>query len=244
MPRNFFITGLPKAGKTTVLRKVVEELKKRGVKVGGFITPDQSEHGTRQGFWVQDLRTGQVAELASTKGGGPRVGRYEVKVGSFESIAIPAMNAKADVIIIDEIGRMEMKSRKFVDLLDKVLESKTPVIASINEEFVATYGFSGEIFLVTPTNREDVYMELLAKATEEYAEPTVKKPQTKAKPVKGKTVKKAKGKPAKKSGKKVVPAKKAKPAAKAHKAEPEKKHETHEPHHKRIIRKLEGLIGL
>jgi|GEM_PF-233366 len=172
MPRNIFISGLPKSGKTTLLQKLVEELKKSGKKVGGFLSPASLEHGSREGFIVEDIETGKKAQLASLSSGGPKVGKYCVKVKEFESIAIPAMNKvdKYDVFVMDEIGRMEMKSKKFVNLLDKVFESKTLVIASISEEYAPTYGFQGEIFLLTQTNREAVYLELLRKAMETPAE--------------------------------------------------------------------------
>jgi len=168
MPRNIFVTGLPKSGKTTLLQRLVDELKKRGRKVGGFLSPARLEHGTREGFYVCDVETGKTAQLASLSSGGPKVGKYCVKVKEFESVALPAMNKvdKYDVFVIDEIGRMEMKSKNFTNLLDKVFESKTLVIASIADDYAPVYGFQGEIILLTPTNREGVYMELLQKAVE------------------------------------------------------------------------------
>lgn len=168
MPRNIFITGLPKSGKTTLLQKLVDELKKRGKKVGGFITPAKIEHGTREGFYVEDIETGRTAQLASLSGGGPKVSKYSVKIKEFESVALPAMRKvdKYEVFVLDEIGRMEMKSRKFVEFLEKVFESKTLLIASISEDYAPVYGFQGEIILLTPTNREGVYLELLRKALE------------------------------------------------------------------------------
>lgn len=168
MPANIFLTGLPKSGKTTLLQKLVEELKKSGKKVGGFLSPASLEHGTREGFIVEDIETGKKVQLASLSGDGPKVGKYCVKIKEFESIAIPSMNKvdKYNIFVIDEIGKMEMKSKKFAKLLDKVFESKTLVIASISEEYTPTYGFQGEIFLLTQTNREAVYLELLRKAME------------------------------------------------------------------------------
>lgn len=168
MPRNIFITGLPKSGKTTLLQKLVDELKKRGKKVGGFITPAKIEHGTREGFYIEDIETGRTAQLASLSGGGPKVSKYAVRIKEFESVALPAMSKvdRYDVFVLDEIGRMEMKSRKFVEFLEKVFESKTLLIASISEDYAPIYGFQGEIILLTPTNREGVYLELLRKALE------------------------------------------------------------------------------
>lgn len=177
MPRNIFIVGLPKSGKTTLLQKLINELKKRGKKVGGFISPAIIEHGTRTGFYVQNTETGKTAQLASLSSGGPKVSKYSVKVKEFESIALPTMNKidRYDVFVLDEIGRMEMKSKKFTDTLDKVFESETPVIASIADEYAPVYGFQGEVILLTPTNREGVYMRLLQHALETTSLKTFKK---------------------------------------------------------------------
>lgn len=165
MPNNFFITGLPKSGKTTLLRKIVDALKNQGKKVGGFLTPEKKEHGTREGFYAEDIESGKSAPLAVVGSSGPRVGKYAVAIKEFESIALPTMKKvdKYDVFVIDEIGKMEMKSKKFVDALDKVFESKTILLASIADDFVAQYASQGEVFVLTPTNREGVYLELLGK---------------------------------------------------------------------------------
>ncbi|MEM4720171.1 MAG: NTPase [Candidatus Bilamarchaeaceae archaeon] len=167
MPNNFFITGLPKSGKTTLLMKLIDELKKQGKKVGGFLTPEQKEHGSREGFLVKDIDTGKSAVLAVLGGSGPKVGKYGVNIKDFEGIALLSMKKvdKYDVFVIDEIGKMEMKSKKFVEMLDKVFESKTPVIASIGEDFLTAYAHQGEIFVLTPTNREGVFLEILHKTS-------------------------------------------------------------------------------
>ncbi|WP_345025170.1 nucleoside-triphosphatase [Actinomadura keratinilytica] len=69
-------------------------------------------------------RTGQTA---------PRVGRYHVNVSTFEQIALPALDcaaAHADVIVVDEIGRMELFSDAFVSRLEKLLASPHPLVAT------------------------------------------------------------------------------------------------------------------
>jgi len=177
MPRNFFVSGAPKSGKTTLLRRIVEELKKRGLKVGGFITPEERHHGTRKGFYVQDIETGKIALLASVDAEGPKVSKYHVDIKSFESVAIPSMTNvdNYDVFVIDEIGRMELKSQKFISLLDKIFESPVPLIASLHRDYIGRYGIYGEVVILTPTNREAVFLDLLNKATAEYT----KKPKEK-----------------------------------------------------------------
>ena len=63
MPRNYFITGMPKAGKTALLRRLIKALKAKGLRVGGLISPEERHHGTRTGFYVKDVASGKIARL-------------------------------------------------------------------------------------------------------------------------------------------------------------------------------------
>lgn len=166
MPQNYFIVGLPKAGKTTILWRLVKELKKEGLKVGGFVSPEEKHHGTRNAFHVVDIETGKEGMLADVKGDGPKVSKYHVNLKSFESIVLPSMKdcKKYDVFFIDEIGSMEMSSEKFAQALESVIESHVPLIASLNSKYQEKYGVLGEIFEVKTGNREDIHKTLLAKA--------------------------------------------------------------------------------
>jgi nucleoside-triphosphatase len=168
MPQNYFISGDPKSGKTTLLKNLVAELRRSGLKVGGFISPDERHSGTRTAFFVMDVESGKRDVLASVDGDGPKVSKYHVDIKSFEGIAVPPMDKVDgyDVFVIDEIGRMEMLSARFARFLDKVLESRTPLIATIHREYVGSYGASGEVLTLTSDNRNAVYAELLSKAKE------------------------------------------------------------------------------
>ncbi len=176
MSQNFFITGMPKAGKTTILHRIVHELIKHGVHVGGFITPDEKIHGTRTGFYVMDLESGRIDALANTKADGPKVGKYHVDIKSFEDISLSSMKkiGKYDIYIIDEIGPMELKSKKFAQMLDDALESTVPVVASLSAEFIETYSAQGEVLEIRESNREVEYEELMNKIKAVLAQPKPK----------------------------------------------------------------------
>ncbi len=161
MPQNFFIIGSPKVGKTTLLKKLVNELgKESGRKIGGFISPEERHYGTRTGFSVMDIESGKTNVLASIEGDGPRVGKYHVDVKSFESIALPAMDRNYEIMIIDEIGIMELKSQKFSDKLDELIDSRASIVATLHRDLVDRYGLYGEIFELTQENRERVYFQI------------------------------------------------------------------------------------
>lgn len=212
MPNNYFISGMPKSGKTTLLRKLVEKMKTHGLRVGGFITPDKKIHGTRTGFVVEDIETGMQETLAATNINGPKVAKYHVDINAFDTLVVPILQnaSKYDVVVIDEIGRMEMKSTKFGELLADLLESNTPLLASLHRDYIEDYGVWGEVQMLTPSNRGELYLNLLGKVME-YARK--RRSTTKAKPAKRtKAVKKGRKKPAKKkkTAEKSRPVKKAK----------------------------------
>jgi nucleoside-triphosphatase len=209
MPQNFFVTGMPKSGKTTLLMRIVEELRKKGLKVGGFTSPEEKHHGTRTAFYVVDIATGKQALLASVDGDGPKVSKYHVDVRSFETVAVPALDRSGyDVIVIDEIGAMELQSGKFRELVDELLESPVPLIASLHRDCVDKYGAYGEVMMLTSDNHEQVRFALMGRVKEAIG------PRQKRSPwVKTELPKKAAGKRKGKAGAKKKD-KAKKPAAK------------------------------
>jgi nucleoside-triphosphatase len=130
--RNVLLTGPPGVGKTTVIREVLAML--RGVKVGGFVTEAIEQDGRRTGFALVDL-AGPRGILASVGlSGEPRVGRYGVNVADMVRIGVPALLhalESADLIVCDEIGRMELHCPEFRQAIACCLDSVTPVLGTI-----------------------------------------------------------------------------------------------------------------
>ncbi|MFC1926492.1 NTPase [Chloroflexota bacterium] len=126
-----FLSGRPGSGKTTVIKEVLS----RGEKsAGGFYTEEIRIQGVREGFRIITLE-GKSAVLAHV-GICSRysVGRYGVDVGSIEDVAIPALlNAtrNQDILVIDEIGKMELLSASFGGAVLEALESGKKVLGTI-----------------------------------------------------------------------------------------------------------------
>jgi len=131
MPNNILISGYPVVGKTTLIRKLIKNM---NCKIDGFFTEEKKEAGKRTGFYITDF-FGNREILAHINFESPyRVGYYGVHVKSFETIGIPALTRalkSADMIVIDEIGKMEMFSEKFCEMLEKVFASDKPLLATI-----------------------------------------------------------------------------------------------------------------
>jgi nucleoside-triphosphatase len=131
-----FVTGRPGVGKTTLVFKVSNSLKERGVKVGGIVTLEVRSGGVRAGFKIVDLESGAEAQLASVSSkAGPRVGKYLVHVENLDTFAVGSIDRaleRCDLVVIDEIGPMELKSQKFVDAVRRALSSDKPLLATLH----------------------------------------------------------------------------------------------------------------
>lgn len=130
----FIITGRPGSGKSTCVAMLIEGLRDRGIRFGGIRTPEVREGGVRTGFIVEDLLTGDKEVFASIGfRGGPSVSKYVIDLMRFESIAVPALTRaieECEVILIDEIGKMELLSGKFIEIVRKIWKSDSIVVAT------------------------------------------------------------------------------------------------------------------
>jgi nucleoside-triphosphatase len=125
------LTGLPGVGKTTVIRKVASAL--RGARVRGFITEEIRDGGRRRGFRLETL-DGRSAVLACVGLASPhRVTRYGVDVPALDQMveATLAREPPADVYLVDEIGKMECLSPRFVAAMTALLDSGRPLITTV-----------------------------------------------------------------------------------------------------------------
>jgi nucleoside-triphosphatase len=132
------ITGLPNAGKTYALLKVIEMLEAEGKQVGGMVTEPILKDGRRMGFWVTDWATKRRTVLASQEiDSKARVGKYGVDVEALDAVGVTAIRSAtedADIIVVDEVGKMEMESPAFVEAIKDALDSEKPVILTLHKK--------------------------------------------------------------------------------------------------------------
>lgn len=131
--KNLLLTGPPKAGKTTVIMAVSDAL---GERADGFYTKELKERGKRKGFLLISLRgeEGLLAHVDLKQG--PKVGKYTVNLDDLESIGATAMRRarrEKAIVIIDEIGRMELFSDVFKKEVLRTLDSPCRVLATVRE---------------------------------------------------------------------------------------------------------------
>lgn len=134
---NFLITGPPRCGKTTLIIRASQDRFLVG-KAGGFITEEVRENGERVGFKIKTLPEKKEGILAKKGFPSPfRVGKYGVLLQDLERIGCSAIEdalSSKKVVVVDEIGKMELFSERFKKTLLKALDSPVKVLASIMEK--------------------------------------------------------------------------------------------------------------
>jgi nucleoside-triphosphatase len=127
------IEARPGAGKTTAIGRLAELLREGGVPLSGFLTRELREGGRRVGFEIETLGDGERGLLAHVDvKGPPRVSRYGVDLEEFERLALPALEASDGVVLIDELGKMELASERFRDAVLAVFERPNPIAATVH----------------------------------------------------------------------------------------------------------------
>ncbi len=134
MSSRVLVEGRPGSGKTTVAVRLADLIAGRGIEVRGFVTREMREAGRRVGFTVEAFG-GKQATLAHVDfAGPPRVGRYGVDLEAFERVALPALASLPDrsIVVIDELGKMELASERFRAVVSGVLDAPIDVFATVH----------------------------------------------------------------------------------------------------------------
>jgi nucleoside-triphosphatase len=130
--KKFFLTGRPGCGKTTLTKRVVKEL---ALPADGFYTEEIRERGERVGFKIMTLE-GKEAVLAHVDfKTAQRVGKYGLDLSGLETIGIEALRKAMrthKLVVIDEIGPMEIRSAIFRDAVTEALDSGAPILGTIS----------------------------------------------------------------------------------------------------------------
>lgn len=166
--KNIFLTGAPSSGKTTVIKKLLQKLP---VPANGFYTEEERERSKRVGFLMRTL-DGKRGYLGHERIVSHfRIRRYGVSIENIENIAVPSMMpVEGQIIVMDEIGKMECFSQAFKLAAVKALDSPNIVIGTITlggTDFIRQIKQRKDIELieVTEENRNTLPDKILEKVT-------------------------------------------------------------------------------
>jgi nucleoside-triphosphatase len=131
MKRVFLLTGQPGTGKTALIKEALARTKVKG---GGFYTEEIRAGGIRQGFRIVTL-DGQEATLAHVDISSPyQVSKYKVDIDTLNRVGVSALCQalkESDLIVIDEIGKMELLSPRFREAVTQATNSGKKVLGTI-----------------------------------------------------------------------------------------------------------------
>lgn len=163
MANRIAVTGSPGVGKTTLVQKVVAVMNCR---VGGVLARDKKFKDRRVGFELLDLATGATGMLADETGDGPQLGKYRVRLDDLEKIGAKAVEnaVNCDLIVVDEVGPMELSSHSFVLAVEKAIASPKPMLVVLHEwsnhRLAKKIRTTFQMITVTRENRDSLVPEI------------------------------------------------------------------------------------
>lgn len=156
--KNIFLTGAPSSGKTTIIKKLLARL---NCPANGFYTEEERVEGKRVGFlmYTLDGKKGYLAhqDIQSEY----HIRRYGVSIDNIENIAVPSIiPIQGNIIILDEIGKMECFSPYFKQAVVTALDSLNIVVGTIT--------LGGDEFIRETKKREDIEIHEVTRENREF----------------------------------------------------------------------------
>ena len=155
------------------MQRIHDHYKSKGLRVDGMLTQEVRKGDERIGFKITDLSSGAEGWLARMgESVGPRIGKYSVDSEELEEIGVSALKGaverSSDLVLVDEIGPMEMTSSAFRGTLAKLLSAGRSVIATVKygshyPEIERSPGFAEAVSLeISRDNREEMTRRILS----------------------------------------------------------------------------------
>ena len=132
------ITGLPGSGKTQVLKTVIEMLGDSDRLIGGMINEPIDDGRRKTGCSVRNLVTNETEVFASTEMESRiMVGKLGVDIEALEKVGVKAIKSaclECDIIVIDEVGKLEVECPAFIEAVKEALEAGKPMIITLHKK--------------------------------------------------------------------------------------------------------------
>lgn len=122
----FILTGPVHSGKTSFLRKLVDELKVKKLKIDGFLSDVVLENKEILGYDLYDLKNEQYIPYIRRDGeeGWERIGSYFfIPEALAHAKALIFQSRGVDILVVDEIGPLELRGEGLWPALRQVFSS-------------------------------------------------------------------------------------------------------------------------
>ena len=130
MAHTLILKGRPGIGKTTLIKAAIQQLADRA---GGFYTEEILGPGGRKGFRLITLTNRSVVMAHVDLDTRVRIGRFGVNLAAIDEVGVTALRDAIEqkpIVIIDEIGKLELASPQFQNLVIKAIGSSKLVLAT------------------------------------------------------------------------------------------------------------------
>jgi nucleoside-triphosphatase THEP1 len=141
-PQIFIITGNTGDGKSTLMQKVIKDLKSKNFKISGFVSPSVTIENQRIGYDLFDLNSNANSELSRIHemSNSVKIGKFYFQKSGVEfgknALTIESTN-NSQLICIDEVGPWEVDNKGWASSINNLLlNSKTPMIWIVRESLV------------------------------------------------------------------------------------------------------------
>ncbi len=127
----YLLTGRPGTGKTSLIKQA---LAGSHIEAGGFFTEEIRVEGGRVGFRLVTLDGHQAVLSHVDFSKRYRVGKYGVDIAVLERVGIPALLEASQgnsLIVVDEIGKMELLSPSFREVLMSLISAGKRMLGTI-----------------------------------------------------------------------------------------------------------------
>jgi nucleoside-triphosphatase len=131
MKKVYLLTGRPGVGKTSLIKLALAGMID---KAGGFYTEEIRSGGTRLGFRLITLDGDSTTLSHVSIHSQHRVGEYGVDINNLDRIGVSALQKAVrehNLVVIDEIGKMELFSANFKEAVLQIINSGKRVLGTI-----------------------------------------------------------------------------------------------------------------
>ncbi len=158
------VTGSIGVGKTTICRKLTEIMRNRGYTCGGILTYKAAD----KRLIVEDVQTGEGENLASIDNiyNGPRTRKYFFNPRGIDfGIQAVDKGISAAILVVDEIGHLELRGEGFAKILelikaDKVKDCILVIRRELLPAFLPQMPTTPLVFDTTINNRDQLPQEI------------------------------------------------------------------------------------
>jgi nucleoside-triphosphatase THEP1 len=123
----FVLTGKVNQGKTTLANEIVSKLKKEGIRLQGFVCPGKKNDQSKYTYYIKDIESGVEHLLCSLHPDREKqhYGRFYFEEDGIKAgcqIINKSMESQTDLLVIDELGPMEINNKGWAPAIENVLE--------------------------------------------------------------------------------------------------------------------------